>query len=124
MENMIESLSWIDSAAATVWILLSLIMFWILYKLYESVGSTHPTFRFGVFLIILVWLYPVYTYLLNQLEVGLAGNILTLAATVMYMKKLKKILPAIAKWMIPQIIWLILATIYVGAMVIMKFQMA
>jgi tryptophan-rich sensory protein len=124
MENIINALSWIDSAAATVWILLTIIMFWLLYKVYDIEGRKHPVFGFGVFLLILVWLYPLYTFLFNQLEVAFIGNLLTLWVTIVYMQKLKKLPVREYKWMIPQIVWIIIATFYVGCMLVEKYQMA
>ncbi|MBT8180505.1 MAG: tryptophan-rich sensory protein [Eudoraea sp.] len=124
MENIINALSWIDSAAATVWILLTIIMFWLLYKVYDIEGRKHPVFGFGVFLLILVWLYPLYTFFFNQLEVAFIGNLLTLWATIIYMQKLKKLPVREYKWMIPQIVWIIIATFYVGCMLVEKYQMA
>ncbi len=122
MENIIEALSWIDTVAGTVWIFLTIIMFWLLYKVYDTLGSKHPTFYFGVFLLVFVWLYPLYTYLFNQLEVGFVGNILTLVVTVVYMNKLKVISRILSRWMIPQIVWLIVATFYVSCMLVIKYQ--
>jgi tryptophan-rich sensory protein len=122
MENIIENLSWIDTIASTVWIVLSLIMFWILYRVYETLGSTHPTFYFGIFLLIMVWLYPVYTFFFNQLEVGFVGNVLTLILTVMYMNRLRPVSVRISRMMIPQVVWLIVATFYVGSMLVLKYQ--
>jgi len=124
MENIINALSWIDSAAATVWILLTIIMFWLLYKVYDIEGRKHPVFGYGVFLLILVWLYPLYTFLFNQLEVAFIGNLLTLWVTISYMQKLKKLPIKEHKWMIPQIVWIIIATFYVGCMLVEKYQMA
>ena len=79
---------------------------------------------FGVFLLILVWLYPLYTFLFNQLEVAFIGNLLTLWVTASYMQKLKKLPIKEHKWMTPQIVWIIIATIYVGCMLVEKYQMA
>ena len=124
MENVIEALSWIDTAAGTVWILLTIIMFWLLYKVYELLGSSHPTFYFGIFLLALVWLYPLYTYLFNQLEVGFLGNVFTLLVTVLYMNRLKQLSIKKSRWMIPQIVWLVIATFYVGCMLVVKYQSA
>jgi tryptophan-rich sensory protein len=124
MENTIESLSWIDTIASTVWIFLTVIMFWLLYKVYEALGSSHPTFYFGIVLLIVVWLYPIYTFFFNQLEVGFVGNVLTLLVTVMYMKRLRPISIAKSRWMIPQVVWLIIATFYVGCMLVLKYQNA
>ena len=124
MENIINALSWIDSAAATVWILLTIIMFWLLYKVYETEGRNHPVFHFGVFLLVLVWLYPLYTFLFNQLEVAFLGNLITLWATVVYMQKLRKLPIKEFKWMIPQIVWIIIASFYVGCMLVEKYLLA
>lgn len=124
LENIIESLSWIDTIAATVWILLTVIMFWLLYRVYETLGSGHKTFYLGIFLLVIVWLYPLYTFLFNQLEVGFLGNIFTLVVTIIYMNRLKAISAPLSRWMIPQIIWLLIATFYVGCMLMLKYQTA
>ena len=124
MEDIINALSWIDTIAGTVWIVLTIIMFWLLYQVYEQLGSTHPTFYFGIFLLALVWLYPLYTFLFNQLEVGFAGNILTLVITVMYRKRLNALAIKYGRWMIPQIVWLVVATFYVACMLVLKYQTA
>ena len=124
MEKIINALSWIDTVAGTVWIVLTVIMFWLLYKVYETVGSKHPTFYFGILVLVFVWLYPLYTFLFNQLEVGFMGNIATLVLTVMYMNRLKDVVKDKSRLMIPQIVWLILATFYVGCMLVLKYQLA
>ena len=124
MDDLLNALAWIDTIAATVWIGLTVIMFWLLYKVYAMEGKNHPVFRFGVFLLVLVWLYPLYTFLFNQVEVGLAGNLLTLWATISYRNRLKSLGKNMAKWMYPQIIWLCLATIYVGLFLINKYQLS
>lgn len=124
MENIIEALSWIDTVAVTVWIVLSIIMFWLLYQVYDSLGSSHPIFYFGIFLLVIVWLYPLYTFLFNQLEVGFLGNIFTLLITVLYMNRLKELSLKKSRWMIPQIIWLIIATFYLGCLLVLKYQTA
>lgn len=124
MDTLLNALSWIDTIAATVWIGLTVIMFWILYKVYGKEGKKHPVFRFGVFLLVLVWLYPIYTYFFNQLEVGLAGNLLTLWATISYRNRLKPLGGKMANWMFPQIIWVCLASVYVGLLLLVKYQQA
>lgn len=122
MENIVQALSWIDTVAGTVWIFLTIIMFWLLYKVYDTYGSRHLTFYFGIFLLIFVWLYPLYTFLFNQLEVGFIGNILTLVVTVIYMNKLRLVSGNLSRWMIPQIVWLVLASFYVGCLLVIKYQ--
>lgn len=120
----IDALSWIDTLAPTVWIGLTVIMFWILYKVYGKEGKKHPVFRFGVFLLILVWLYPIYTFIFNQLEVSLAGNLITLWATFSYHRRLIPLGTKYARWMHPQLVWICLATIYVGLLLVNKWQLS
>ena len=124
MEELLNALSWIDTIAATVWLGLTVIMFWILYKVYGKEGKKHPVFRFGVFLLILVWLYPIYTFIFNQLEVGLAGNLITLWATYSYKKRLEPFGVKYGNWMYPQLIWLCVASIYVGLLLINRYQLS
>lgn len=123
MEELINALSWIDTVAATVWIVLTVIMFWILYRVHDLEGKKHPIFKFGIFLLVLVWLYPLYTFVFNQLEVGFAGNLITLWATISYASRLKAF-KKLAIWMIPQIVWIVLASIYVGLLLANKYLMA
>ncbi|MCX2720061.1 hypothetical protein [Lentiprolixibacter aurantiacus] len=123
MDNILNALTWIDTIAPTIWIGLTVIMFWILYKVYAKEGKRHPIFRFGVFLLVLVWLYPVYTYFFNQFEVSLAGNLLTLWATISYKNRLKPLDEKMANWMYPQIIWICLASVYVGLLLLDKYQL-
>lgn len=120
----IDALAWMDTLAPTVWIGLTVIMFWILYKVYGMEGKKHPVFRFGVFLLILVWLYPIYTFFFNQLEVSLAGNLITLWATFSYRHRLAPLGQKYARWMYPQLVWICLATIYVGVLLINKWQLS
>ena len=120
----IDNLAWMDTFAPTVWIGLTVIMFWILYKVYGKEGKKHPVFRFGVFLLILVWLYPIYTFFFNQLEVSLAGNLITLWATFSYRHRLAHFGKKYARWMYPQLVWICLATVYVGLLLINKWQMS
>ncbi|MBT8321693.1 MAG: tryptophan-rich sensory protein [Eudoraea sp.] len=124
METLMNALSFIDTIAATVWIGLTVIMFWILYKVYGKEGKQHPVFRFGVFLLVLVWLYPLYTYMFNQFEVSLAGNLITLWATISYRNRLKSLDKKMANWMYPQIIWICLATVYVALLLLDKLQLS
>lgn len=124
IENTIDALFWIDQIAATVWIILSLIMFWILYQLYALESKEHPVFKFGVFLLVLVWLYPIYTFLFNQIEVGFAGNLITLGVTAVYMKKLKNLPFKKYYLLLLQLFWLVLASVYVGLLLLEKMQTA
>ena len=120
MKNFIAYLSWIDSVAGGVWILLSLIMIGVLYQIYRKRGSANPYFFLGLFLLIIVWLYPLYTSFFDNMEIGMAGNLITLLVTIAFMLRLKSISKRLSQFMIPQVIWLFVATVYVGLMLIDK----
>lgn len=116
MKNLIAYLSWIDGVAGAVWVLLSLIMIGVLYQIYRKRGSTNPYFFLGFFLLIIMWLYPLYTSFFDNMEIGIIGNLITLFVTIAYMVRLKAISKRLSQYMIPQTIWLCVATIYVGLM--------
>lgn len=124
MEKIIESLNWIDNAAIPVWILLSLLMLWIQYQVYGMEDRKHAIFVLGFVLLALIWLYPAYTYLFNQLEVGFAGNLLTLVVSWIYWIRLRTLSLKLSRLMVPQLIWLIVASVYVGSLLVFKYQNA
>ncbi len=118
MKNLITYLSWIDGVAGGVWVLLSLIMVGVLYQIYRKKGSANPYFFLGLVLLIIVWLYPLYTSFFDNMKIGIIGNLITLVVTIAYMVRLKSISRRLSQYMIPQTIWLCVATIYVGLMLI------
>ncbi|TAI48267.1 hypothetical protein [Flagellimonas allohymeniacidonis] len=122
MKEILDYFTWIDFMAAGVWILLSIIMIWILIRVDKLKGRNNPYFYLGLFLLVFVWLYPLYTYLFNQLEVGAAGNLLTLWLTLKYRSRLKEVKQNLHNYLAPQIIWLVLATLYVGLQILVKYQ--
>ena len=88
----------------------------ILKNVHGRDGWNDRALRFGIILLIVVLLYPVYTAFAYQLEIGFLGNILTLWLTFRY-KSMLRIKPMKENnWLWPQIIWLVIATIYVGLM--------
>ena len=121
MKNILHSLSWIDSAAGAVWILLTLIMIGVLYQIRQRKGSTKKSFYLGLLLLAMVWSYPLYTNFFDALEIGMVGNIFTLLITVIYMMRLKNVSIWLSKFMIPQAIWLSVATFYVGLLLLDKY---
>ncbi|MEK6155183.1 tryptophan-rich sensory protein [Flavobacteriaceae bacterium 3-367] len=121
MKNILHSLSWIDSVAGAVWILLTLIMIGVLYQIYRRKGYTKKSFYLGLLLLVLIWSYPLYTNFFDALEIGMAGNIFTLLMTVLYMVRLKTVSIGLSKFMIPQAIWLSVASLYVGLLLLDKY---
>ena len=123
IENILNELRWIYMVAGGVWVVLTVFMIWVLLEIYKSLGDKNPYFRLGLFLLAIVWLYPVYTGLYQQLEIGFVGNIFTLFITILYMSKVNKISKSLPKWMIPQSIWLTVATFYTGLMIVDKYSL-
>nr|WP_299346070.1 hypothetical protein [Allomuricauda sp.] len=122
MKQILDYLTWIDFIAAGVWVLLTIIMVWLLFRIYKKTGMANGHFYLGIFLLVIVWLYPLYTYFFNQLEVGAAGNIFTLLVTLKYRSGLKGLNRNLSKYLIPQIVWLVAATLYVGLQILVKYQ--
>ncbi len=118
MEKIIDSLSWIDSAATIVWIVLILIMLIIIKNLHSNFGWQDRTLKFGLILLLVVVAYPLYTRFFLQLEIGFIGNIATLIMTLIYMKRIRVKKMKEAQWLWPQIIWICLVSIYLASMLI------
>ncbi|MBT8256836.1 MAG: hypothetical protein KJO49_00070 [Bacteroidia bacterium] len=118
MEKIINSLSWIDSAATIVWIVLILIMLIIIKNLHSNFGWQDRTLKFGLILLLVVVAYPLYTRFFLQLEIGFIGNIATLIMTLIYMKRIRVKKMKEAQWLWPQIIWICLVSIYLASMLI------
>ncbi|MEM8887817.1 MAG: tryptophan-rich sensory protein [Bacteroidota bacterium] len=120
MSKIIESLSWIDSIAGFVWLVLSGIMIYILFRIKGLEGTKNKYFSLGVFLLVIVWLYPLYTGFYSSLEIGAVGNVFTLGVTLWHLIRLKELDRRLSSLMIPQIIWLSVATFYVSLMILDK----
>ena len=118
MEKLIEALNWIDAIATVVWIILILIMIVILKNIHNLFGSTNAAFKWGIFLVVIVLIYPVYTSFYYQLEIGFLGNVFTLIITLLYRGKLKVLNMKEHNWLVIQIIWLGITSVYVGLMLV------
>ena len=118
MQKIIESLSWIDSVAAIVWIGLILILLIILKNLHAEYGWKDKALRLGIILLVVILAYPLYTGFILQLEIGFIGNIAALIMTLSLRKKLGNRSRKESRWLWPQIIWLSIASIYVAMMLI------
>ena len=118
MEDLLKNLEWINSAATVVWIILIVIQVIVLKNLLNLKLRKHKSFKMGITLLFLVLVYPIYTSFDLQLEIGLLGNLVTLFITIAYQRVLKNLQLKENKWLIPQIVWLLVVTIYVGLMLI------
>ena len=118
VQDIISKLNWIDSVAGGVWMGLTLIMCLVLQFIYRKQGPRSTMFKWGVFLMLLVWMYPLYTAFYTQMEIGMIGNIFTLGVTWIYFTKVRTILPSRAFWLLPQMLWLGIATVYVGLLLV------
>ncbi len=114
---MLSYLNWIEYAAGPVWIALTTVMIWVLVMIYRLQGYQNKYFYWGIFLLIIVWLYPLYTAFFKNLLVGEIGNIITLIVTVIYALTLKDLSLVASRLMIPQIIWLTIAAFYTGLLI-------
>jgi hypothetical protein len=106
--------SWIDIIAAPVWIILSLVLIWIMIKIAQEIGWRNATFYWLIGLFVFIWLHPLYTSIIKGYVLVEIGNIASLILTVLVFYKLKVQFKNLANWLIPQIIWLIIASIFIG----------
>ena len=118
--DFIKSLNWIDNIAATVWIMLSAILVWVLFKTTQQVGWRNKYVYWQIGLFIFIWMHPVYTSIMKGNAIVEIGNIATLILTVFVFYKIKVQFNTLANWLIPQIIWITIASLYIGLKLIDK----
>ena len=112
--EILNSLSWIDSIAGGVWLVLSSFTVYTLIKVKKKYGIDNSLFQLGLFLLLSIWLYPAYTLFFSNLAIGQIGNIFTLFITLVYLYFLKKAHIPSFKIMLPQVAWLFVAIVYLG----------
>jgi hypothetical protein len=119
-KDFINSLKWIENIAAPIWIILSIILIWLLFKTVQQVAWQNKIVYWQIGLIVFIWMHPVYTSLIKGDTIVEIGNIATLILTVLVFYKLKVQFNSLANWIIPQIIWITIATLYIGLKLIIK----
>ena len=114
--NLVEKLRWIDVIVVYAWIVWTILMILSAYFLYSQDGTFSREVKLVIILIIATWSYPLYT-LGFKLIPGLIGNIgYGILAIYIIIQIYPKNKPS-AWLLIPIIIWIILATIYVIAQI-------
>lgn len=114
LSELLSYFDWINQIAGGVWGFLSILMIVTILRLRKMGKVTRPAMQTGIVLLIFVWLYPLYTLSFQSMILGEAGNILTLMLTVFYARRVKQISRPLARLMIPQMIWLSMACVYLG----------
>jgi hypothetical protein len=122
IRDILDSMNWIDRYAAAIWFFLSLILIGILLQLYLRAGTQSSSFWMGIGLLLLIWLYPLYTAWFKLFEIGTVGNIITLGYTLVYRSRIQKINPKWGRWLWPHIIWMGLATLFLGLQIWQKYS--
>ena len=114
LKEFFKSLSWIDNIAAPIWIILTILLAWTLFKTIQQIGWKNEYVYWQIGLLVFIWMHPVYTSIIKGDTIVEIGNIATLILTVIVFYKLKIQFNAFSNWLIPQIIWLTVASLYVG----------
>ena len=120
LKDFINSLSWIDIIAAPIWIILSVVLIWILLKIINQVGWRNEYVYWQLGLLIFIWMHPLYTSIIKGDTIVEIGNIATLILTVFVFYKIKVKFNNLANGLIPQIIWISFASIYIGLKLVIK----
>jgi len=118
ISSLLEQLNWIPWLAGPVWLGLTGLLVYTLYQTKATFHPNHPNYRWGLGLLAFIWAFPVYTYLFPAVWVGELGNIATLGYTIFYFSRTKKWSPNLALWILPQLFWISVASIYGGLLVI------
>ena len=116
IQSILEKLYWIDGVAGGVWVLLTVLMFGAIFLISRAEGELWNIYTNRVLvLLIAVWLYPVFVFgsAFPQL-LGLFGNVFVAALAIHTIRIVRKSSRAAALLIFPSVIWLGIATLYVG----------
>ncbi|MEM9301709.1 MAG: tryptophan-rich sensory protein [Pseudomonadota bacterium] len=115
----VNALSWIDRVAGAVWIALTLLMLCAARWLRDDGGrfwnsSSKPILA----LIIVVWLYPLYSLGFSSLWLGLLGNLVVFATAAWALRSAGTRSRRAALALAPTPLWLTAASGYIGLQLI------
>jgi len=114
LHNFLAALQWIEEVAAIFWIILSAILVCTLFKTIQQLGWRSKYVYGQIGLLVFMWLHPVYTSIIKAKGIVEIGNIATLILTVLVFYQLKLRFGSISNWLIPQMVWLAVASLYTG----------
>ncbi len=110
--KVVKRLSWIDRVIMPVWVFLTLLIFLAFYLVILEEDHTWNQYTYRIlYLIIIIWLYPLYTLGFTSLILGIAGNILVVISAFYVCLYTFTFLPIAALLIAPLIIWEILGLI-------------
>lgn len=121
IDQLLSYLNWLPNYATGIWLVLTGILVFTLLQINKQLSIQHPLFKLGVVVIVLIWLYPLYTQLFYPIEVGFIGSLITLAATWIYYKKITQTLAGLSKWLYPVLVWAIISGVYTLLVLISKY---
>ena len=122
IDELLSLLNWVPDYATGIWLVITALVVFTLLGINKELGLKHRLFKIGVVLVVIIWLYPLYTQLYYPIELGFIGNLLTLMASWWYFKAVRKELPKLVKWLYPLLIWAILATIFTLLMLLQRYS--
>ena len=109
--NITDRLKWIDRIVIFAWMGLSILMIVSGLLVYRQIGFNGKFWLIPV-LMAATWTYPLYTFGFKLIP-GLIGNLLYITLALFIMISLTQISLSAAFLLLPVIIWVTLATIYV-----------
>ena len=116
--QLVSRLGWIDQVAGLVWVFLTLLMIACIYLLRQPGDRVWHKHSYHVLaLIVMVWLYPIYT-LGFKLVPGLIGNIVVAVLAIYVTAVVASRSMLAASLLLPTIGWLAAATFYVSLLVL------
>ena len=122
IDNLLSSLSWIPDYSTGIWLVVTALLVFTLLGVNKELGLENKLFKIGVLLILLIWLYPLYTQLYYPIELGFIGNLITLVVSWWYFMVMRKKMPKLVKWLYPLLIWALLASVYTLLMLIQRYS--
>jgi tryptophan-rich sensory protein len=109
--QIVDKLKWIEQIVGSVWVFLSLLMFFSAWVVYQKNGFSRE-FWYVIALMIATWTYPLYTFGFKLLP-GLIGNIFYLSFAFFVISIVSHVSINATYLLYPIIAWVSFASFYV-----------
>ncbi|MEO1259932.1 MAG: hypothetical protein AAFZ15_14155 [Bacteroidota bacterium] len=106
MKQLISQLEWIEFIDGPMWVVLTIFIVSMIYKIIRDKSEFHPIVKWLGWLLVLILLHPLYSYLFPGLTAHQIGHLIILVFTFEVFRKVYRIFPKISFYLLPQLFWI------------------
>ena len=106
MKQLVSQLEWIEFIDGPMWVVLTIFIVSMIYKIIRDKSEHHPIVRWLSWLLVLILLHPLYSYSFPGLTAHQIGHIILLVFTFEVFRKVYRNFPKISFFLLPQLFWI------------------